>query len=193
MSTTITSTDRPPRNGVDVPRLFATLEAVKGQNEIAKFQFRATNTWLSGTHSRSQISGFFGAMQEMEHENVTLLDADHPAILVGKDHGPTPIEFVLHAIAACLTSGIANIASARGIQLHKVTSTVEGDIDLLGILGLSDGTVRNGYQEIRVTFHIEGDADDEKLRALVEQSRRRSAVYDVLTNRTPVVIDVVTG
>jgi uncharacterized OsmC-like protein len=132
-------------------------------------------------------------MQEMEHKNVTVLDADHPAVLVGEDNAPTPIEFLLHAIAACLTSGVANIAAARGIQLHKVTSTVEGDIDLLGILGLSDGTVRNGYQQIRVTFHIEGDADDEKLRALVEQSRQRSAVYDVLTNPTPVVIDVVTG
>ena len=193
MSTTVTSTDRPPRNGVDVPRLFATLDAVKDQNEIAKFQFRATNTWMSGTHSRSQLSSFYGAMQEMEHKNVTMLDADHPAVLVGEDNAPTPIEFILHAIAACLTSGVANIAAARGIQLHKVTSTVEGDIDLLGILGLSDGTVRNGYQQIRVTFHIEGDADDEKLRALVEQSRQRSAVYDVLTNPTPVVIDVVTG
>lgn len=193
MSTTVTSTERPPRNGVDVPRLFATLDAVKGQNEIAKFQFRASNTWVNGTHNRSQLSGFFGAMQEMEHKNVTVLDADHPAVLVGEDHGPTPIEFVLHAIAACLTSGVANIAAARGIQLQKVTSTVEGDIDLLGILGLSDGSVRNGYEQIRVTFHIEGDADDEKLRGLVEQSRRRSAVYDVLTNPTPVVIDVVTN
>ena len=193
MSTTVTSTDRPPRNGVDVPRLFATLDAVKDQNEIAKFQFRATNTWMSVTHSRSQLSSFYGAMQEMEHKNVTMLDADHPAVLVGEDNAPTPIEFILHAIAACLTSGVANIAAARGIQLHRVTSTVEGNIDLLGILGLSDGTVRNGYQQIRVTFHIEGDADDEKLRALVEQSRQRSAVYDVLTNPTPVVIDVVTG
>ena len=193
MSTTITSTERPPRNGVDVPRLFATLDAVKGQNEIAKFQFRAANTWVSGTHSRSELSGFYGAMQEMAHKNVTLLDADHPEVLVGQDHAPTPIEFVLHAIAACLTSGVANIAAARGVQLHKVKSTVEGDIDLLGILGLSDGTVRNGYQQIRVTFHIEGDADDATLRGLVEQSRRRSAVYDVLTNPTPVMINVVTS
>jgi uncharacterized OsmC-like protein len=193
MSTTVTSTERPPRNGVDVPRLFATLDAVKGQNEIAKFQFRATNSWVNGTHNRSQLSGFFGAMQEMEHKNVTVLDADHPAVLVGQDNAPTPIEFVLHAIAACLTSGVANIAAARGIELRKVSSTVEGDIDLLGILGLSDGSVRNGYEQIRVTFHIEGDADDEKLRGLVEQSRQRSAVYDVLTNPTPVVIDVVTS
>ena len=100
---------------------------------------------------------------------------------------------MLHAIASCLTAGLANIAAARGVDLHKVTSTVEGDIDLLGLLGLSDGTVRNGYQQIRVTFHIEGDADDATLRGLVEQSRRRSAVYDALTNPTPVMINVVTG
>jgi len=132
-------------------------------------------------------------MQEMQHKQVTTLDADHPAVLVGQDNGPTPIEFLLHAIAACLTSGLANIAAARSVDLHKVTSTVEGDIDLLGLLGLSDGTVRNGYQEIRVTFHIEGDADDETLRGLVEQSRRRSAVYDALVNPTSVIIDVVTN
>jgi len=191
MSTTVT--EAPRRNGVDVATLFATLDAVKEQKEIAKFQFRASNTWVSGTHSRSQLSDFYGAMQEMQHKNVTTLDADHPAVLVGQDNGPTPIEFVLHAIAACLTSGLANIAAARRVDLHKVTSTVEGDIDLLGLLGLSDGTVRNGYQEIRVTFHIEGDADDETLRGLVEQSRRRSAVYDVLTSPTRVIIDVVTN
>jgi uncharacterized OsmC-like protein len=190
---TTTATETPRRNGVDVATLFATLDAVKSQKEIAKFQFRASNTWVSGTHSRSQLSGFYGAMQEMQHKQVTTLDADHPAVLVGQDNGPTPIEFLLHAIAACLTSGLANIAAARRVDLHKVTSTVEGDIDLLGLLGLSDGTVRNGYQEIRVTFHIEGDADDETLRGLVEQSRRRSAVYDALINPTSVIIDVVTN
>lgn len=191
MSTT--ATEAPRRNGVDVATLFATLDAVKNQKEIAKFQFRASNTWLSGTHSRSQFSDFYGAMQEMEHKNVSTYEADHPAVLVGQDHAPTPIEFVLHAIASCLTAGLANIAAARGIDLYKVTSTVEGDIDLLGILGLSEGTVRNGYKQIRVTFHIEGDADDATLRGLVEQSRRRSAVYDALANPTQVMINVVTG
>ena len=187
------TTENPRTNGVDTATLFATLDAVKGQPEIAKFQFRATNTWLDGTHSRSRFSGFHGAMQEMEHEHVTEVDADHPEVLVGRDHAPTPVEYVLHAIAACLTSGLANIAAARGVTLTRVSSTVEGDIDLLGILGLSDGSVRNGYQQIRVTFHVEGDADDETLRGLVEQSRRRSAVYDVLTQPTPVTIEVVTG
>lgn len=182
-----------PLNGVDVATLFATLDAVKAQNEIAKFQFRAENTWQTGTHSRTTISGFHGAGQELEHKHVTVLDADHPAVLTGADNGPTPVEFLLHAIAACLTAGIGNIAAARGVPLTKVTSTVEGDIDLLGVLGLSDGSVRNGYEELRVTFHIEGDADDETLRAIVEQSRRRSAVYDALTNPTPVSVSVVTG
>ena len=186
------TTDNPRINGVDVPALFATLDAVKGQPEIAAFQFRASNTWISGNHSRSTISGFYGAGQELVHDRDTVLEADHPHVLVGQDHGPTPVEFLLHAIAACLTAGLGNIAAARGVELTKVTSTVEGDIDLLGILGLSDGSVRNGFRQIKVTFHVEGDADDETLRGLVEQSRRRSAVYDVLTNPTPVVVDVVT-
>ena len=190
MTTTDTAA-RPARNGVDVPTLFATLDAVAGTPEIAKFQFRASNRWVSGTHSRSTISGFYGAMQEMEHAQEHTYDADHPAVLTGKDTGPTPVEFLLHAIAACLTAGLANIASARGIDLHEVTSTVEGDIDLNGILGLSD-EVRNGYSAIRVHFDVRGDAPAEKLRELVEQSRRRSAVYDVLTNGVPVHVDVTT-
>jgi uncharacterized OsmC-like protein len=187
------TTENPRLNGVDTATLFATRDAVKGQNEIAKFQFRASNEWVSGTHSRSSFSGFFGAGQELEHKWATLVDSDHPEVLVGEDHGPAPVEYLLHGIAACLTAGIANIAAARGVALTRVSSTVEGDVDLLGVLGLSDGAVRNGYEQIRVTFHIEGDADDETLRGIVEQSRRRSAVYDTLTNPTQVVIDVVTG
>jgi uncharacterized OsmC-like protein len=193
MTSTTATTDSARRNGVDTAALFATLDAVKGQPEIAKFRFRASNTWLNGTHSRSEIAGFYGAMQEMEHSHVTVLDADHPSVLVGQDSAPTPVEFLLHAIAACLTAGVANIAAVRKVNLTRVTSTVEGDIDLLGILGLSDGSVRNGYEQIKVIFHLEGDADDATLRGLVEQSRKRSAVYDALTNPTPVVIDVVTG
>ena len=181
------------RNGVDTATLFATLDAVKAQPEIAKFQFRASNTWVNGTHNRSTLSGFYGALQEMEHKHATTVDADHPAVLVGDDNAPTPVEYLLHAIAACLTAGVANVAAARGVELTKVTSTVQGDIDLLGILGLSDGAVRNGYEQIKVIFHIDGDADEETLRRIVEQSRKRSAVYDVLTNGTPVHVDVVTG
>jgi uncharacterized OsmC-like protein len=179
-----------PNNGVDVAALFATLDAVKGQPEIAQFQFRARNQWISGTHSRTTIQGFYGAGQEdVSRTEPFTFDADHPAVLVGTGQGVTAVESLLHAIAACLASGIGNIAAARGITLHRVTSTVEGDIDLLGILGLSD-TVRNGYREMRVHFDIEGDATPEELAALVEQSRRRSAVYDVLTNGTDVVVDV---
>jgi uncharacterized OsmC-like protein len=185
------TTENPHLNGVDVATLFATLDAVKGQNEIANFQFRATNSWVTGTHSRSKFSGFYGAGQEMEHKHETEVVSDHPAVLVGQDNAPTPIEYLLHGIAACITAGVANIASARGVTLTSVSSTVEGDINLLGILGLSDGSVRNGYEQIKLTIHIEGDADDETLRGLVEQSRKRSAVYDALTNPTPVVIDVV--
>jgi uncharacterized OsmC-like protein len=186
---TVTTTPRPSRNGVDVPTLFATLDAVKGTPAIAAFQFRAQNTWQSGTHSRTVFSDFYGATQEMQHRDVTVVESDHPEVLVGADHAPTPVEYLLHAIAACVTSGVINIASARGVTLTKVSSTVTGDIDLRGILGLSD-EVRNGYQGITVSFEIEGDADEDTLRAIVDQSRRRSAVYDVLTNGTSVQIDV---
>ena len=188
-----TKVERGPRNGIDTPTLFATLDVVKGQPELAKFQFRATNRWIRGTNSRSRIEPFKGAGGVHAHKGVHEYDADHPAVLVGGDQAPTPVEFLLHAIAACITSGIANIAAARGVTLTEVSSTVEGDIDLLGILGLSDGSVRNGYEQIKVTFHIEGDADDQTLRDIVEQSRRRSAVYDALTNPTHVVVDVVAG
>ncbi|HEV7651659.1 MAG TPA: OsmC family protein [Actinophytocola sp.] len=179
------------RNGVDTATLFATLDAVKGDPEIAKFQFRATNRWVSGTHNRTTIHDFHGAKQEMAHREPFTFDADHPPVLVGSDQGPTAVEHVLHALAACLTSGVANIAAARGITLTEVSSTVEGDIDLLGILGLDDG-VRNGYQGIKVSFVLRGD-DPGKLRAVVEQSRLRSAVYDVVTNGVPVSIEVDAG
>ena len=187
----MTITESPVRNGVDTATLFATLDAVKGDTDIAKFQFRATNRWVSGTHNRSTIHDFHGAKQEMAHREPFTFDADHPPVLVGADNGPTPVEYLLHALAACLTAGIANIAAARGVTLTEVSSTVEGDIDLLGILGLSD-EVRNGYQQIKVSFMLRGD-DPEKLRSVVEQSRRRSAVFDVVTNGVPVSIDVDAG
>jgi uncharacterized OsmC-like protein len=184
------ATARPPRNGVDVPTLFATLDAVKASPQIAEFRFRARNVWINGTHNRTTIQGFYGAGQEDTSRTEPFeYDADHPAVLVGTNQGPTPVEFLLHAIAACLTAGLANIAAARGVTLHRVESTVEGDMDLMGILGLSPD-VRNGYRQIRVSFKVDGDATREQLAALVEQSRRRSAVYDVLTNGTDVVIDV---
>ena len=177
------------RNGVDTATLFATLDAVKAAPEAARFQFRAGNEWISGTHSRSSIGGYFGVGEEREHERTFHFDADHPAVLVGADHGPTPVEFVLHALAACLTAGLANIAAARGVRLTEVRSTVSGDIDLNGLLGL-DPDVRNGYERITVRFSVKGDAPAEKLREIVERSRARSAVYDVITNGVPVTIEV---
>jgi uncharacterized OsmC-like protein len=184
-----TTTERLPLNGVDTPTLFATLDAVNAQPDLAAFQFRARNKWVKGTHNRSSIHSYFGAGQELEHKHETVIDADHPEVLVGADNGPAPVEYVLAALAACLTSGLANIAAARGIELTEVESTVEGDINLLGLLGMSD-EVRNGYNQIRVNFKIAGDAPPEKLRGLVERSRARSAVFDVLTNPVPIDIDV---
>jgi uncharacterized OsmC-like protein len=180
------------RNGVDTATLFATLDAVEAAPEAAKFQFRARNEWLNGTHNRSTIHEYFGVGEERTHERTFHFDADHPAVLVGRDNGPTPVEFVLHALAACLTAGLANIAAARGIQLTEVRSTVTGDIDLNGILGLNPD-VRNGYQSITVRFTVKGDAPAEKLRQLVEQSRARSAVFDVITNGVPVAIEIDTA
>jgi uncharacterized OsmC-like protein len=177
------------RNGVDTAALFATLDAVKQAPQAARFQFRAHNQWHSGTHNRGTITDFFGAGEERAHERTFVFDADHPAVLVGQDQGPTPVEFVLHALAACLTAGLANIAAARKVKLTEVRSTVTGDIDLNGILGLNPD-VRNGYQQLTVRFTVKGDAPAEKLRELVEQSRARSAVFDVITNQVPVTIEV---
>jgi uncharacterized OsmC-like protein len=181
----------PPRsrNGVDVPALFQTIDVVKGQRSLAQFQFRATNRWLSGTHSRSRMESFSGAGAQHERSTDFAYDADHPAVLCGADQGPTPVEFLLHALASCLTAGIANIAAARGIELISVESTVEGDIDLQGLLGLSD-EVRNGYQGIRIRFAIAGHAPVETLRKVLEQSIARSAVFDVLTNGIPVDVSM---
>jgi uncharacterized OsmC-like protein len=186
---TTTNTNDAIRNGVDTATLFATLDAVKQHPEAGRFQFRVTNRWVSGTHSRGHVQSFFGVGQEQEREHEFVLDADHPVVLVGHDNGPTPAEYLLAALASCLTAGIGNIAAARRIDLTSVESTVEGDIDLNGILGLSDA-VRNGFQQIRVSFTVRGDASPERLRQIVEQSRARSAVYDMLTNGVPVSIDV---
>jgi uncharacterized OsmC-like protein len=180
------------RNGVDTAALFATLDAVKAAPEAARFQFRAENEWVSGTHNRGTIHRFFGVGEERTHERVFQFDADHPAVLVGQDNGPTPVEYLLHALAACLTAGLANIAAARGVRLTSVRSTVTGDIDLNGILGLNP-QIRNGFQNIAVRFAVDGDAPAEVLRSLMEQSRARSAVFDVIRNGVPVTVEVATS
>jgi len=182
-------TPREPRNGVNTPALLATINAVKEMPALAKFQFRASSRWITGTYSESRVESFSGAGGEHSHQTAFRYAADHPAVLVGEDRGPTPIEFLLHALAMCITAGIGNIAAVRGVTLTSVESQVEGDIDLEGILGLSD-KVRNGYERIRINFTIAGDAPPEKLRAIVEQSRARSAVFDVLTNGVPVDVSI---
>jgi uncharacterized OsmC-like protein len=178
------------RNGVDIATIFATMDVVAQQPELAQFQFRTHNRWVSGTHSRSSSQGFHGAGQEHEHVRSFVFDADHPAVVAGKDEGPTPVEYLLYALASCITAGVANVAAARGVTLTRVESTVTGDIDMRGILGLSD-EVRNGYQQVRMEITVDGDADGDTLRSIVAQSRARSAVFDVLTSGVPVEIDVV--
>jgi len=180
---------RPPLNGVNTPGLFATIDAVDAQRDLARFRFRATNRWQGGTHSRSSIKSFYGAGGEQEHVREHQVEADHPEIFAAQDHGPTPVELVLAGLASCITAGIGTVAAARGVELYEVESTVEGDMDLQGILGLADD-VRNGFENIRVDFKVKGNASDETLRTIVEQSRSRSAVFDIVTNRVPVQITV---
>ncbi len=185
----MTMTEPSNRNGVDVDALFGTINVVKGQPELASFTFRASNTWVDGTYSRTTFGPFSGAGGDHEHKTAYSAGSDHPAVLTGADEAPTPVEHLLHAIAGCLTAGIANVAAARNVPLRSVTSIVEGDIDLRGILGLSK-EVRNGYQGIRVRFEIDSPAPADAVREVVAQSQARSAVFDVLTNGTTVDITV---
>jgi uncharacterized OsmC-like protein len=179
----------PPSHGVNTPALFATINVVKGQPELAKFRFQVNSRWLSGTHMQGTMAGFSGAGGEHQHKAPMVAHSDHPAVLCGEDEGPTPVEWLLHGLAGCLTAGIANIAAARGVTLTKCEAKVEGDIDLRGILGLSD-EVRNGFDAIRIAFDIAGNAPQAKLEEIVRQSVARSAVFDVLTNGVPVAVSV---
>ena len=176
-------------NGVNVEALLGAREAFKGDLSLTQFQWRARNEWVNGVHSRTVIDDFTGVGGPQSHKAPVAHDADHPELFAAEDSGSTPVEFVLHAIAACLTGGIAAVATNRGITLNSVTSTIEGDMDLQGILGM-DPDVRNGYSQIRVSFEIDADADADAVEKLVEQSRKRSAVYDILTGNVPVEITV---
>jgi len=185
MTMTATQVD----NGVNVQALLGAREALTEAPEGAKFQWRATCRWVNGTYSRSTVNGFFGLGAEQSHKTEFTFDADHPEIFASEDRGATPVELVLAGLASCLTAGVAAVAQMRDIQLHSVSATLEGSMDIQGILGI-DGDVRNGFDGIKVTFNIDADASDEEIKALVAQSQKRSAVYDVITNPTNITVEV---
>jgi len=186
---TVTSTTR---NGVDTEKLFATLDLIKEQPELARFQFRASNRWLGGSHNRSTIQGFYAAGgEDTTRSEPFVIDAGEPAILIGDDTGPNPAEYLLHALAACLTTSIVYVAAARKVPLTSVEPVLTGDMDVRGALGVDDEP-RNGFERIGVSFRVTGDAPAEKLREVVERATARSAVYDMVTNGVPVAVEVST-
>jgi uncharacterized OsmC-like protein len=180
------------RNGVNTHQLFATLDLIKAQPELAKFQFRATNRWIGGTHNRSTIKDFYAAGgEDTTRSEAFQIDAGEPAILLGADTGANPAEYLLHALAACLTTSIVCVAAARKVKLNTVESTLTGDMDLRGALGVDDEP-RNGFERIEVSFRVTGSAPADKLREVVERATKRSAVYDMVTNGVPVAVEVTT-
>jgi uncharacterized OsmC-like protein len=180
------------RNGVDTEKMFATLDLIGAQPELAQFQFRATNRWLGGSHNRSTIKGLYAAGgEDTSRTDAFHVDAGEPAILLGDDAGPNPAEYLLHALAACLTTSIVYVAAARKVELMSVESTLTGDMDVRGALGVSDEP-RNGFERIDVSFRVTGNAPEEKLREVVERAKARSAVYDIVTNGVPVAVNVTT-
>ncbi|MGQ7830150.1 OsmC family protein [Altererythrobacter sp. Z27] len=190
---TTATMEKPARvamNGVDVPAFVATLGAVDATREIGNFNFRAHGKWVAGTHSQVEFDDYFGACAEGRHEKKHTVDADHLTVLCGADNGPTPVELVLGALSSCIMAGIGNIASMRQVKLNSVETKAEGDINLNGILGI-DTSVRNGFNAIRLTVKIDGDADAETLEKIVNQSIARSAVFDILTNGVPVAVNAV--
>ena len=176
-------------NGVNVQALLDAREALRGAPEAAKFNWRASCKWQNGTHSETTIQGFHGLGQEQNHKTSFSFTADHPEIFASEDHGITPVEFMLVGLASCLTAGVAAVAQNRGIQLRSVEAQVEGSMDIRGILGI-DSDVRNGYDDITITFNIDADASKTDIEALVAQSQKRSAVYDCITNPTNVTVVV---
>jgi len=183
------ATEIPTDNGVNVQALLDARMALVDAPEGAQFTWRASNEWLRGTHSKNEITGFFGLGGEQTHRSSWAFDADHPEVFASEDNGPTPPEIVLSALAACLTAGVATVASHRGVQLRSVTATVEAGMDLQGILGI-DADVRNGFDGVKVTYAIDADAPRADLEALVAQSQKRSAVFDIVTNPTSVHVEL---
>lgn len=174
-------------NGVDVDKLFGTIDAIKKTPVIATFKFRASNKWLDGGHNRTTIKNYYGAQQDHERKKPFVLDADEPPVLLGNDHGPNPVEYALTALAACVTTSIVYHAAAKGVRLNSVESRLEGDIDLQGFLGLSKEVPR-GYKEIRMFFKIDADAPDEKLEEIVQLGPTYSPVFDTITRAVPVKV-----
>jgi uncharacterized OsmC-like protein len=177
-------------NGVNVDALLAAREALKNAPAAAEFTWRASCKWLNGTHTRSAVRGFRGLGEEQSHRSEFSFDTDHPEIFASEDNGATPVELVLVGLASCLTAGVAAVAQNRGIQLRSVEARLEGKMNIAGILGI-DGDVRNGYDNIKVTFHVDADASKKDIEALVAQSQKRSAVFDIITNPTDVSVEVV--
>jgi uncharacterized OsmC-like protein len=182
-------TGTPIDNGVNVQALLDARNALSEAPEAAEFLWRATCSWVNGTHSHSTVEGFAGLGGEQTHKSVFTFDADHPEVFASEDHGATPVEYILVGLASCLTAGVASVAQNREIQLRSVTATIEGEMNILGILG-ADPDVRNGFEGIKVTFDIDADASPDDVKALVAQSQKRSAVYDVVTNPTNVTVEV---
>ena len=190
MSTTDQSTTgKQVRNGVNVEALLGARDALSKAPAAAKFNWRASCKWVNGTHSQTSVQGFFGLGQEQSHRTEFKFDTDHPEIFASEDKGATPVEMVLTGLAGCLTAGVASIAQLRNIQLRSVTATVEGGMDIQGILGV-DADVRNGFDDIKVNFDIDADASRDDIEALVAQSQKRSAVFDIVTNPTNVSVTV---
>lgn len=176
-------------NGVNVDFLLTVRKALSETPEAAKFQWRASCSWINGTHSRTLVRDFFGLGGEQKHRTEFNFNADHPEVFSSEDNGPTPVEYVLVGLASCLTAGIAAVAQNRGIQLRKVEATITGAMDIQGILGV-DRDVRNGFDDIKVTYHIDADATPDEIKAMVAQSQKRSAVFDIVTNPTNVSVEV---
>jgi uncharacterized OsmC-like protein len=176
-------------NGVNVEALLAAREALKEAPAATKFTWRASCKWKNGTHSQSKVEGFYGLGAEQKHKSEWSFEADHPEIFASEDLGVTPVEYMLVGLASCLTAGVAAVAQNRGIQLRSVEAKVEGTMDIQGILGM-DSQVRNGYDDIKVTFNIDADASKKEIEAIVAQSQKRSAVYDCITNPTNVTVEV---
>jgi uncharacterized OsmC-like protein len=176
-------------NGVNVQALLDARDVLKGAPEAAKFTWRASCKWQTGTHSTTSVQSFFGLGQEQQHKTGSSFEADHPEVFASADKGITPIEYVLVGLASCLTAGVAAVAQNRGVQLRSVESKLEGTMDIRGILGV-DSDVRNGYDDIKVTFTIDSDASKPEIEAIVAQSQKRSAVYDVITNPVNVTVEI---